>query len=212
LARLYLTAQDDFVSGRWTDVIVGLEIVRLADPDYANGSARQTLFEAYMGRADAALAAQEYDAALTDYTIAVKLAEQDRGAVQRLFEAYLRTGDALAAQKSYEAAVLMYRKALEVGRLAERSADDPLMAEALFKAEEALAQSNFVVAYEYYRDAVYGAEETQTTVRHVVVAGEYLILIATRYGSTVSAIVAANNIPNPRLIYAGQELIIPVQP
>jgi tetratricopeptide (TPR) repeat protein len=212
LARLYLTAQDDFVSGRWTDVIVGLEIVRLADANYANGSARQTLFEAYMARADAALAAQEYDAALTDYTIAVKLAEQDRSAVRRLFEAYLRTGDALAAQKSYEAAVLMYRKALEVGRLAERSAEDPLMAEALVKAEEALAQSNFVVAYEHYRDAVYGAEETQTTVKHVVVAGEYLILIATRYGSTVSAIVAANNIPNPRLIYAGQELIIPIQP
>jgi tetratricopeptide (TPR) repeat protein len=212
LARLYLSAQDDFVAGRWTDVIVGLEIVRLADPNYANGSARQTLFEAYLGRADAALAAQEYDAALTDYTIAVKLAEQDRSAVRRLFEAYLRTGDALAAQESYEAAVLMYRKALDVGRLAERSAGDPLMAEALLKAEEALGQSHFVVAYEYYRDAIYGAEETQATVKHVVVAGEYLILIATRYGSTVGAIVAANDIPNPRLIYAGQELIIPVQP
>jgi tetratricopeptide (TPR) repeat protein len=212
LARLYLAAQEDFVSGRWSDVIIGLEIVRLADPNYANGSARQTLFEAYMGRADAALAAQDYDAALTDYTIAVKLAEQDRSAVLRLFEAYLRTGDALAAQKSYEAAVLMYRKALEVGRWAERSASEPLMAEALLKAEEALAQSNFVVAYEYYREAVYGVEDTRTTVKHVVVAGEYLILIATRYGSTVSAIVAANDIPNPRLIYAGQELIIPIQP
>ncbi len=47
-------------------------------------------------------------------------------------------------------------------------------------------------------------------VRHVVRPGEYLALIAARYGVTVSAIVKANNIRNPNFIYTGQVLYIPV--
>lgn len=46
-------------------------------------------------------------------------------------------------------------------------------------------------------------------VRHTVQAGENLYRIAAQYGTTVQAIVAANSITNPSLIYAGQQLIIP---
>ena len=48
-----------------------------------------------------------------------------------------------------------------------------------------------------------------STVRYVVQAGDTLYKIAARYGVTVSAIVTANNIANPNLIYPGQVLIIP---
>jgi LysM repeat protein len=44
---------------------------------------------------------------------------------------------------------------------------------------------------------------------HVVRRGEYLKMIAARYGTTVSAIVRANGIRNPNLIYPGQRLKIP---
>jgi len=50
---------------------------------------------------------------------------------------------------------------------------------------------------------------TTSTVRYVVQAGDTLYKIAARYGVTVSAIVTANNIANPNLIYPGQVLIIP---
>ncbi len=214
LARLYLAAQEDFANGRWTDVIAGLEVVYAAAPDYANGSARQTLYEARVARGDAAMANQDYDAALSDYELAVALAEKDKSAVLRLYEAYLRAGDAHAAKKEFEAAALLYRKAIDVSDLRARAAErGGVTVEAIGKAEEAFTAANFALAYEQYRVAVFGApEETQTTVKHVVQTGEYLILIATRYHSTVQAIVAANNIANPRLIYTGQELIIPVLP
>lgn len=53
-----------------------------------------------------------------------------------------------------------------------------------------------------------GASPTgQTT--YVVKPGDTLYKIAARYGVTVSAIVAANNIANPNLILVGQVLIIP---
>ncbi len=45
---------------------------------------------------------------------------------------------------------------------------------------------------------------------HIVQPGETLSRIAARYGVTVQAIVQANHITNPNLIYVGQRLIIPI--
>jgi nucleoid-associated protein YgaU len=44
---------------------------------------------------------------------------------------------------------------------------------------------------------------------HVVARGEYLIGIAARYGVPVDAIINANRITDPSLIYVGERLIIP---
>jgi LysM repeat protein len=44
---------------------------------------------------------------------------------------------------------------------------------------------------------------------HVVQAGEYVSLIAERYGVTPQAILRANNIPNPNYIEVGDQLVIP---
>ena len=47
-------------------------------------------------------------------------------------------------------------------------------------------------------------------ITYVVQRGDTLSAIARRFGTTVTAIAQANNIPNPNLIYVGQVLIIPV--
>ena len=49
-----------------------------------------------------------------------------------------------------------------------------------------------------------------TGVYHIVQAGEYLSLIAQRYGTTTQAILAANpQITNPNFIYSGQTIFVP---
>jgi lipoprotein-anchoring transpeptidase ErfK/SrfK len=48
-----------------------------------------------------------------------------------------------------------------------------------------------------------------STTIHVVQRGEFLARIAQRYGTTASAIAAANNLANPSLLYVGQRLTIP---
>lgn len=53
--------------------------------------------------------------------------------------------------------------------------------------------------------------ENQATIIHVVQRGETLFTIAKRYGTTVEALVQANQIADPSLIFAGQRLIIPVE-
>lgn len=50
----------------------------------------------------------------------------------------------------------------------------------------------------------------ETTVTHTVRAGENLYLIAARYNVTVRAIMRANNLRNPNVIYVGQRLVIPI--
>jgi len=46
-------------------------------------------------------------------------------------------------------------------------------------------------------------------IEHTVQRGEYLALIASKYGVPVSAIVKANNLRNANFVYPGQKLIIP---
>lgn len=53
------------------------------------------------------------------------------------------------------------------------------------------------------------AAETPVTSTHTVQPGETLGLIATRYGVSIAALVQANNISNPSLLYSGQQLVIP---
>ncbi|MCS7221447.1 MAG: LysM peptidoglycan-binding domain-containing protein [Anaerolineae bacterium] len=46
-------------------------------------------------------------------------------------------------------------------------------------------------------------------IEHVVQRGEYLAIIANKYGVSVSSIVRANNLRNANFVYPGQKLIIP---
>ena len=43
----------------------------------------------------------------------------------------------------------------------------------------------------------------------VVSAGDTLFSIAVRYGTSVNALMQANNLPNPNFVYSGQRLVIP---
>ncbi len=212
LAGLYLDAQADFSSGRWGEVIAALEVVHSKDPDYADGTARQTLFEAYMARGEALRSSGDYETALVHYQKALSLAEQARDASLRLFEAHLKIAETHVANGDFEPAILHFRQAVDTGGLQQRAQQEPNLEAALKEADAQAQNGNLGVAADRYRQAISLAEETKPTEIHTVEEGEYLTLIASRYGSTVKAIVDANEIANPNRIYPGQELIIPVLP
>ncbi|GAB4510570.1 MAG: hypothetical protein OHK0046_07660 [Anaerolineae bacterium] len=50
---------------------------------------------------------------------------------------------------------------------------------------------------------------SEASVIHVIQGGETLFRIATQYGTTVAALQQANGIPDPTVIFAGQEIVIP---
>lgn len=59
---------------------------------------------------------------------------------------------------------------------------------------------------------IWAAPPQNGPIIHIVQWGENLTGIAARYGVTIEAITAANNIANPNRIYVGQRLVIPLPP
>jgi tetratricopeptide (TPR) repeat protein len=231
LAHLYLVAQNDFNERLWSEVISGLEIINAENPEYAMGTARQTLYEAYIARGDAWIAKGEYEAATEDYQRASVLAKQDPQAVLRLYEAHLKIAEVEGAQGNYETAVIHYRTAIELSDLKSRSLrDNAAQAALLLEAEKTAEEGNFGLAYEQYRRALgiipgnvclsFGAYQEALSIAnarermiiHEVQPGEYLTMLANRYRSTVCAIVVANDLDDPDVIYLEQQLRIPVLP
>jgi tetratricopeptide (TPR) repeat protein len=211
-AGLYLQAQTEFDQGNWNEVIKALTLVTSADPAYAQGTARQTLYDAYIARGEEQMAGHLYEGALNDFERAVALAEQDERSSLRLYEGELKLAEAYGLTGNFEAAVVHYRTAVEWGDVARLGADRPALLGTLQEAEAYAARGNFGVAFERYQWAVRLARSNQAVVVHVVEPGEYLTLLASRYRSTVRAIAQANGIANLNLIFPGQELLIPTLP
>jgi N-acetylmuramoyl-L-alanine amidase len=79
-----------------------------------------------------------------------------------------------------------------------------------------LANPNWIVAGQRLRIGRDGgtrssgaSRESRSTRVHIVSPGSTLSHVALRYGVSVSAIVAANRIVNPSMIFSGQRLVIP---
>jgi tetratricopeptide (TPR) repeat protein len=213
LARRFVRAQSDFDNGRWTQVIDGLEYVYNVDFNYARGTARHTLYEAYLFRGDGLAAGALYEVALEDYRKAAMLASQDTNADLKVYEAQTRLAEVSGLQGNYEDAVSVYRGAFELSGFGVRVQEEsPALAAKLADAERNVANRNFQTAFRLYREVVNGSEAVYDTIKHTVLPGEYLTSIAARYRSTVSAIAELNNIANPNRINAGAELLIPVIP
>jgi tetratricopeptide (TPR) repeat protein len=213
LARKYVKAQNDFNNSRWTLVIEGLEYVCGVDFNYARGTARHTLYEAYMMRGDSLLAGALYESAQEDIRRAAMLAAQDNDSNLKVYQAQIRLANIQGLQGNFEEAVNIYRGALEQSGFGARvQAENAVLAGKLNDAERYVQQRNYQTAFRLYREVVTGSEAVYETIKHIVQPGEYLTSIAARYRTTVSAIVELNNIANPNRIIAGVELAIPVLP
>jgi tetratricopeptide (TPR) repeat protein len=168
---------------------------------------------------------------MEDYQRTSVLATQDPEAVLRLYEAHLKIAEVQGAQGNFENAVFHYRTAVDISELRTRAAhNNAAQAAMLTQAETSAQEGNYSVAYEEYRKALgivpgnkclsYGtyqealglANARGRLLTHEVQPGEYLTMLANRYRSTVCAIVVANDLSDPDLIYQGQNLFIPVLP
>ncbi|HEX9027630.1 MAG TPA: hypothetical protein VF823_00565, partial [Anaerolineales bacterium] len=115
LARIYLKAQVDFVKSQWNDVITGLEQIYKNNPDYAVGTARQTLYEAYIARGDESLASGQYDASLTDFQRATVLVDETPDSQIPLYEVQLKVANLQGVLGDFERAVRIYKSAFDLG-------------------------------------------------------------------------------------------------
>jgi len=213
LAHLFIEAQLDFDKNRWAQVIEKLEGIINEDPAYAAGTARQTLYEAYISRGDAGLLSGNFDNALSDFQRAAVLAEEGENTKIRVFQAQIRIAEALGSLLRYEDADLLYRSAIDTADFSEEDLKArPELVTKLRQADGYVQARNYRTAYRFYRDQAKKRLFIFPKVTYVVETGDYLTLIASHHHTTVAAILQANNLSTGQKVTAGQELKIPVQP
>ena len=213
LAHQFVLGQDNFLSSAYGDAIVNMEFVLSQDPGYANGAARQTLYEAFVARGDSAMAIGDFDSALEDFQRAAVIANEDPSSTGRLYEIQMRIAEAQGLLGDYDTAVRLYQSAITTGGLQARANQySTAMAAALIAADDFAAQGNFRDAFRNYREAVTWAYQVFDVVVHVVTSEDYLSQLALDYNSTVNLIATANNLANPNIIIPGQELLVPILP
>jgi tetratricopeptide (TPR) repeat protein len=211
LVDTYMSSKDAFDAGNYDDAVMLMEYVTQADPGYANGTARQILYESYLARGDEESAGGYNDVAVRDYQRAAELAEEDPDSVLRLYEAQIKLAGAHGILGNYQQADQLYRSAVELSSFREQAAEkEPQLINKLDQADQLYDVQNYRGAFRLYTEVTTESSDIYEIQYHIVAQGEYLSLLANQYGSTVSAIAQMNNIKNPNRIYVGQQLMIPV--
>ena len=213
LAHQFVLGQENLLNSAYGDAIANMEFVLSQDPTYANGAARQTLYEAFVARGDSAMAIGDFDSALEDFQRAAVIANEDPSSKGRLYEIQMRIAEAQGLLGDYDSAVRLYQSAIEMANLQARANQySSAMAEALRAADDYAAQGNMREAFRNYREAITWATQVFDVAVHVVTSDDYLSQLALDYNSTVNLIATANNLANPNIIIPGQELLIPILP
>lgn len=209
-ARRFLTAQAFFQEGMWEQVITELEVVVSEDPGYANGTAMQILYEAYLRLGKDAAAGRDYDTALTSLREAAKIATRTDSPIVREFNAQIEIAKVTGAMGNYQDASFLYQDAinsLDPDRTAFR--ETPELYTELEQAERYMELRYYRYAYQAYEPLAPEMLNAYATLEITVGEGDYLAQLAREYGTTAEAIMEANDLTNPKQIYPGRNLIIP---
>lgn len=213
LIEQYLLGVRNFDRGVWNDAIQGFNGVYENDPDYANGTAGQFLYESYSARGNFWIAIGDFTAALVDFQQAAILAEKSPDQKLINYEAKLNLAFALGQAGDYRAAARLYRTAVrEAGIKARAQSNDTSFYIKLNAAEVNLNLANYETAYFFYIDALNGTQNVFTLEQYTFQKGDYLTLIAKNYESTISIILEYNGLIDADLINSGDELSIPTLP
>lgn len=213
LARSYLEAVDNFNKGLWDRVIDGLETVFTEEKDYAEGTARQTLYDAYIARGKSRFASGSFSLALSDYQRAAVIAQESPDSLLRLFEAQTLVAYTQGALRNFQQAVLVYQTALEGSGLAEIARTKKnILFQDLTRARTLSDEGNWESSYYLYRDTLSKADELYERTTYVVKGGDYITMLARKYNSTVGAVLAANGLTNLSQVLENQVIVIPNLP
>jgi tetratricopeptide (TPR) repeat protein len=213
MAQLYLKAIDNFQLGFWDNAIESMQVVYQNDPNYASGTARQTLYEAYVARARNNMIIGDYNDALEDAQNAAIIAQESPDSLLRQYESQLLVAEGQGLLSNFREAVLIYQAAVELTNIGARALEEkPSLADAINYANTLASQGEFKAAFVAYRDALRQSGEVYQTVTVKVEEGDYLTQLAREYNTTVQAILDANGLSSRNRIELGTELIIPTLP
>ncbi|MCD6400850.1 MAG: LysM peptidoglycan-binding domain-containing protein [Anaerolineales bacterium] len=210
MAEAFLNAQRNFEADTLDEAISNLEFIYNNNMEYAHGIARQMLFDAYMRRGELFEAGGEYEYALTDYQRAAQIANDDPEGIARLYWAKFKIGYTLGILGDYEQADQLFADAINVTGLYELAQKaDPNVVVLINEAERYYDLEWYRTSYRLYKRVLPASDILFLVVDYEVKEGDYLSQLASRYGTTAQAILAANKLLSPRSIRSGQVIKIP---
>lgn len=214
MAQAYIQAVGFFASSKWDSAIEQLEFVIEKQAGYANGTALQTLYDAYIARGSDYVAEGEYVSALEDFQRSAVLAQQLPDSEPLSFEAQTMIAEAQGLLNHFQDAVMIYQDALSSIGLRDRIyALQNSLTDTLKYAETTANGKDYQSSFYAYRNVVrerVRAYDQSTVI--VVKSGDYLSMLAHRYNTTVAAILAANQMSNQPRLTPNTQLIIPTLP
>jgi tetratricopeptide (TPR) repeat protein len=214
MAQAYVQAVSNFANAKWDSVVGQLEFVVGQQAGYANGTALQTLFDAYIARGSDFVASGEYLSALEDYQRSAVLATQLHVTESLTFESQTMIAEAQGLLNNFQEAVQIYQDALSSIGLRDRIFSmQNALTETLAYAENTASDHDYQTSFYAYRKLMgdrVGAYNQSTVV--TVKSGDYLSMLAHRYNTTVAAIMEANNMNNQPRLTPNTQLIIPTLP
>ena len=214
LAQAYIQAVSDFSSRKWNEVIDKLEYVIEQQAGYANGTAVQTLYDAYIARGSDFIASGEYALALDDFQRSAVLAQQIPESEPLAFEAQVMIGEAQGLLNHYQQAVLIYQDAMNTSGLRERILGlQNTLTDSLLYADYLADAADYQSAFYAYEKLI--SNRVKAYDQSVVVTvknGDYISMLAHRYNTTVAAILSANDLNNQPRLTPDTQLIIPTFP
>jgi len=211
ITTAYLLAQQNFVAEEYDAVIENLEFVYEKEKEFAGGTSRQTLYDAYMRRGGRYIASGEYEAAINDFQRASEIADDSPKAKIHVYWALLEMADVYGILGEYQKAVSLYNHAVEwIGLRDILAESDPQLVVLLDEADRYAGIEWYRTSYRLYNRVLPADDLIYSSIFHDVQDGEYLTQLASQYDTTVEAILAANDISDVGSIRIGQRILIPV--
>jgi hypothetical protein len=211
LLQLYLTALNNFNNRRWDDAITALEELNRDEPAYADGMVQYLLYESYLGQGDTLLNFAEYTDARAVYELAETFAWGDSGNTLRLFQVEIRVGYALRRLSLTEQAAEFFRFAADQVSFGQKlTSEYPDTLEAYNGAVAAINSGDYWNAARLYEIAFENLDPIYAYKTITVGRGDILAQIAFREGSTIGAILIANeSLGDSLVVRSQQEILVP---
>jgi tetratricopeptide (TPR) repeat protein len=207
----YKSGFSDYIGMRWRSAIQQLTALGAMDEGYANGFARQILFEAHMVQGNQFYSAGAYANAINDFESAKTLA-LGKDNLLNFYLAEINLGRAQGQLKQYEDASAAYMNAIQSINYEQRGTASATFISDLSDAVALSKDGQFENSYNSFSETLAGDNNFFEIKMINARQGNCLALIAAHYQSSVQAILQQNKLPQQTIISTDQTLSIPVIP
>lgn len=207
--NLYQIGFSDYLEMNWPAAIDNLQKLVNLDDGFANGYAKQLLYESHMGRGASYYSVGLYLDARLEYEAAENLV-WDQNNLMTLFMTEIELGKTLGKIKDYKDSASYFKYTFETVNYATRASAQPAFVSSITEAILYFNNNQFQESYEAFLSVLPDIGYLFTEKEINAQIGTCLALVAAQNNSSVQAVVDRNNLSRQTLITSDQQLTIPM--